>query len=117
MSVQFSPDGTKVVSGGYSGTIKVWDAVNFKPFEESEWEEVDISAMEKDDDGEVEIDGLGYISKNYWKNVITGEVRKEKPFAGALVVGRPKSGIQVRNRQKRPLPVKSDLLRPPTQPR
>ena len=26
MSVQFSPDGTKIVSGGYSGTIKVWDA-------------------------------------------------------------------------------------------
>ena len=26
MSVQFSPDGTKIVSGGQSGTIKVWDA-------------------------------------------------------------------------------------------
>ena len=26
MSAQFSPDGTKVVSGGASGTIKVWDA-------------------------------------------------------------------------------------------
>ena len=26
MSVQFSPDGSKIVSGGASGTIKVWDA-------------------------------------------------------------------------------------------
>ena len=27
MSVQFSPDGSKIVSGGASGTIKVWDLV------------------------------------------------------------------------------------------
>ena len=33
-----------------------------RPVDESEWEEVDISTMEKDEDGEVEIDGLGYIS-------------------------------------------------------
>ena len=26
MSVQFDPDGKTIVSGGYSGTIKVWDA-------------------------------------------------------------------------------------------
>ena len=26
MSVQFDPDGKRIVSGGYSGTIKVWDA-------------------------------------------------------------------------------------------
>ena len=25
-SVQFSPDGSQIVSGGYSGTIKIWDA-------------------------------------------------------------------------------------------
>ena len=30
-SVQFSPDGSKIVSGGFSGTIKVWDAG--EPFE------------------------------------------------------------------------------------
>ena len=27
--MQFSPDGTKIVSGGASGTIKVWDAGSF----------------------------------------------------------------------------------------
>ena len=26
VSVQFDPDGKTIVSGGYSGTLKVWDA-------------------------------------------------------------------------------------------
>ena len=46
LSVGYSPDGAKVVSSGYDGTLKVWDAVNFRPFDESEWEEV----TEKDED-------------------------------------------------------------------
>ena len=29
MSVAFSPDGTKIVSGSYDKTIKVWDVVNW----------------------------------------------------------------------------------------
>ena len=29
MSVQFDPDGKTIVSGGYSGTLKVWDAGAF----------------------------------------------------------------------------------------
>ena len=29
LSVQFDPDGKRVVSGGYSGTIKVWGALAF----------------------------------------------------------------------------------------
>ena len=75
------------MSGSRDQSIKVWD---LRPFSESEWEEVDISAMEKDGDGEVEIDGLGYISENYWKNVVTGNVMAKKPSAGALVVGTTK---------------------------
>ena len=83
MSVQFDPDGKTIVSGGASGTLKVWDAVNFRPFSASEWEEVDISGMEKDDDGEVEIEGLGYVGSNYWRNKVTGGLRKEYSTAGA----------------------------------
>ncbi len=29
MSVAFSPDGTKIVSGSYDKTIKVWDLINW----------------------------------------------------------------------------------------
>ena len=69
-SVQFSPDGSKIVSGSWDKTIKVWDATP-RPFNAAEWEEVDISGMEKDDDGDVEIEGLGYVKSNYWKNTVT----------------------------------------------
>ena len=75
-SVSFSPDGAKIVSGSSDKTIKVW---GMRPVDESEWEEVDISAMEKDEDGEVEIDGLGYISENYWENTVTGHLEPRKP--------------------------------------
>ena len=82
-SVAFSPDGKTIVSGSNDNTIKVWDAVNFRPFNASEWEEVDISDMPKDSDGDVKIEGLGYVKKNYWRNIATGDKRKEKPPAGA----------------------------------
>ena len=78
MSVAFSPDGSTIVSGSYDKTIKVWDAVNFRPFNASEWEEVDISGMPKDSDGEVNIEGLGYIKQNYWRNTVTGHKQREK---------------------------------------
>ena len=81
-SVAFSPDGKTIVSGSDDQTIKVWDA-NPRPFDASEWEEVDISGMEKDDDGEVEIEGLGYVGSNYWRNKVTGDLRKEYSTAGA----------------------------------
>ena len=68
-SVGFSPDGKTIVSGSHDRRIKVWGV---RPFNASEWEEVDISAMSKDSDGEVKIDGLGYIKSNYWRNKVTG---------------------------------------------
>ena len=86
-SVGFSPDGKTIVSGSYDKTLKVWDAINFRPLNLSEWEEVDISALPKDSDGDVKIEGLGYIKKNYWKDTVTGEKQKEKPSAGERVVG------------------------------
>ena len=64
------------MSACYGGTIKVWA---MRPVDESEWEEMDISNMEKDDDGEVKIEGLGYISENYWKNKVTGDLERLKP--------------------------------------
>ena len=87
-SVAFSPDGATIVSGSYDNTIKVWDAVNFRPFNASEWEEVDISGMPKDRDGDVEIEGLGYINpnQNYWRNTVTGRKQQEKPSTGAPIV-------------------------------
>ena len=75
-SVAFSPDGSTIVSGSYDKTIKVWDAVNFRPFNASEWEEVDISDMPQ---GVVKIEGLGDIEQNYWRNTVTGHNQQEKP--------------------------------------
>ena len=83
LSVAFSPDGKIIVSGSADQTLKVWDAVNFRPFSASEWEEVDISGMPKDGDGEVKIEGLGYVGSNYWRNKVTGDLCKEYSTAGA----------------------------------
>ena len=77
-SVAFSPDGATIVSGSKDKTIKVWDAVNFRLHVESEWEEMDISGMEKDKDGEVKIEGLGYVGSNYWRNKVTGDLCSKK---------------------------------------
>ena len=91
----FSPDGKTIVSGSYDQTLKVWDATP-RPFDASEWEEVDISGMPKDRDGDVKIEGLGYIKKNYWRNKVTGDLRKEYSTAGARLDPRTaQSGIQV----------------------
>jgi len=78
-SVAFSPNGSTIVSGSLDETIKVWDAANFRPFNASEWEEMDISGMPKDSDGDVKIEGLGYIKQNYWRNTVAGHKQQEKP--------------------------------------
>ena len=81
-SVAFSPDGKSIVSGSADTTLKVWDA-NPRPFDASEWEEVDISGMEKNQ-GAVNIEGLGtFVRSNYWRNKVTGGLRKEYSTAGA----------------------------------
>ena len=77
----FNHDGTKIVSGSNDQTIKVWDA-NPRPFDASEWEEVDISGMEKNQ-GAVKIEGLGFVRSNYWRNKVTGGLSKEYSTAGA----------------------------------
>ena len=85
-SVAFSPDGTKIVSGSWDKTIKVWDAVNFRPNVESEWETFD----QKINADEVE---------TWWRNKITGEEQSVKPSGGKRLPWNPrrsKSGILVR---------------------
>ena len=101
-SVAFNNDGTKIVSSSRDETIKVWDA-NPRPFDASEWEEVDISGMEKDDDGEVEIEGLGYVGSNYWRNKVTGGLRKEYSTAGARLDPRTAQSLGCRYPQVRTL--------------
>ncbi len=92
MSVAFSPDGTKIVSGSDDKTIKVWDAVNFRPHVESEWETFakTIYADYADEEDEVE---------TWWRNKITGQEESVKPSGGKRLPWNPrrsKSGILVR---------------------
>ena len=83
-SVAFSPDGKSIVSGSGDQTLKVWDAVNFRPFNASEWEEVNISGVPKDRNGYVTIEGLGKTHKeSYWRNTVTSHKQEEKPSTGA----------------------------------
>ena len=89
-AVQFSPDGSTIVSCGVDQTIKIWDAVNFRPFLDTEWEEVGEGAM---------MEELGRAASiKHWRNTITGERLKVKPSGGkrlTLELPRPKSGMQV----------------------
>ena len=101
-SVAYNHDGTRIVSACDGSTLKVWDA-NPRPFDASEWEEVDISGMEKDDDGEVEIEGLGYVGSNYWRNKVTGGLRKEYSTAGARLDSRTAQSLGCRYPQVRTL--------------
>ena len=72
IAVDFSPDGTTIVSSGsYDKTINVWDAVNFRPHVESEWEQFW-------DSGEVEDE-----VEDGWRNKVTGHEQATKPSGGA----------------------------------
>jgi len=89
-SVAFSPDGTKIVSGSRDKTIKVWDAVKYRPHVESEWETFDKTYP----DDEVD---------TWWRNKITGEEQSVKPSGGKRLpwnLRRSKSGILVRRELK-----------------
>ena len=90
-SVAFSPDGSKIVSGSDDKTIKVWDAVNFRPHVESEWEKFEKTVDAEDSDEEDEIE-------TWWRNKITGHEQSVKP-SGSMCLpmnpGRSKCGTQV----------------------
>jgi hypothetical protein len=53
------------VSGSFDKTIKVWDAVNFRPHVESEWEQFDKTVDSEDSDQEDE-------AEKWWRNKVTG---------------------------------------------
>ena len=76
MSVQFDPDGKTIVSGGASGTLKVWDAINFRPHMESEWEQFNKTIEAEDSDEEDEVE-------EWWRNKVTGHEQATKPSGGA----------------------------------
>ena len=75
-SVAFNGDGTKIVSGSDDQTIKVWDAVNFRPHVESEWEQFDKTIEAEDSDEEDEVE-------EWWRNKVTGHEQATKPSGGA----------------------------------
>ena len=93
----FSPDGTNIVSGSDDKTIKVWDAINFRPHVESEWGSFDKTlhyAEFSDEEDEVE---------TWWRNKITGQEERVKPSRGKRLPWNPrrsKAGIRVRRELK-----------------
>ena len=76
-SVAFSPDGMKIVSGSDDCTIKVWDVANPRPYNASEWESIEgvfPGTLPWRDQTPI----------TYWKNAITGDLRRENSSAGAV---------------------------------
>ena len=54
MSVAFSPDGTKIVSGSWDETIKVWDSGALSPQITSPWSKLTLVGLSGRHDGAVE---------------------------------------------------------------
>ena len=75
-SVAFSPDGATIVSGSDDRTIKVWDAVNFRPHVESEWEQFNRTVQQQ-------LRGVYYKVEERWRNKVTGHEQATKPSGGA----------------------------------
>jgi WD40 repeat protein len=59
LSVGFSPNGTKIISGGYDQALKVW---KIRPFDESEWE-----AVEPDEDSDIEWTKKSDAEDGFWQ--------------------------------------------------
>ena len=83
-SVSYSPDGSKIVSGASSGTLKVWDAVNFRPHVESEWESFTKTVEADDSDEEDE-------TQTWWRNKVTGHEQSVKPTGGVCTCFKPET--------------------------
>ena len=75
-SVAFSPDSSTIVSGSSDKTLKVWDAINFRPHVESEWEQFNKTIEAEDSDEEDEVE-------EWWRNKVTGHEQATKPSGGA----------------------------------
>ena len=89
----FNHDGTRIVSACEGGTIKVWDAVNFRPHVESEWEQFDKEVNVRES---YEYPEMG--TRTWWRNTITGHEHGVKPSGGVhanRTQERSKSGMQV----------------------
>ena len=82
-SVAFSPDGKTIVSGSYDNTLKVWDAINFRPHVESEWEQFDKKIKET-------VSWYPDKIEQWWRNKITGHEQDVKPCGGVHLPVEPR---------------------------
>ena len=71
----FSPDGKTIVSGSVDKTLKVWDAVNFRPHVESEWEQ-----FTKEEEQRMLFSAPKM--QTWWRNKVTGHEQSVKPSGG-----------------------------------
>lgn len=66
-SVDYHPDGSKMVSGAGKGRLKVW-AADSVSIDESDWEEIRGDFPVRDE-------RMPDYEVTYWKNKVTGELR------------------------------------------